>query len=350
MRRNVWGIRSNTRISYQQRWSSCVSSAMTAQPLLLPQNGIVDVSYLARVMRMSIREYAAKNAMKLVGILAQDGPCREDAQIYSDIVGNTFQEDGIQYEEIRVNGLNVPDFIAQIETANSRRDVHGILVYYPIFKHLEPIKGPYKNQLTGVYCKTLDDYLRDHVAIEKDVEGLRQNHDARWLFRIGSTFDADISNNVYPCTALSVLKILNAFEVNFTGCIVTIINRSEILGRPLAAMLANQGAHVFSIDENSVVLQFRPGGKLRRLNDMNLEKCLKESSIVVSAVPSPTFTLPLNFIMPNSIVINVSEYENVPEAIIHEVPNVIFIPRVGKVTVAALEHNLVELHKKSVKK
>jgi methylenetetrahydrofolate dehydrogenase (NAD+) len=324
---------------------------MTERPLLLlPQNGIVDVSNLAMIMRMSVREYAARNDMKLVGILAQDGPCRKDAQIYSDVVGSTCQEDGIQYEEIRVSGLHVPDFIAEIEAANSRSDVHGILVYYPIFKHLEPIQGRYKNQLAGVYHKTQDDYLRDHVAIEKDVEGLCQNHNSRWMFRMGSTNDADITDKVYPCTALSVLKILNAFEVNFTGCIVTIVNRSEILGRPLAAMLANQGAHVFSIDEHSVVLQFRPGGRLRRMNDMSLDKCLKESSIVVSAVPSPTFTLPLRFISPNSIVINVSEYENVPEDIIHEVPNVIFIPRVGKVTVATLEHNLVELHKKSVEK
>ncbi len=32
------------------------------------------------------------------------------------------------------------------------------------------------------------------------------------------------------------------------GRIITVINRSEVVGRPLAALLANDGARVFSVD------------------------------------------------------------------------------------------------------
>ena len=50
-----------------------------------------------------------------------------------------------------------------------------------------------------------------------------------------------------PCTALSVVKILDSLCYDQTkpvgqrmeGQTVTIVNRSEIVGRPLAAMLAN---------------------------------------------------------------------------------------------------------------
>jgi hypothetical protein len=38
---------------------------------------------------------------------------------------------------------------------------------------------------------------------------------------------------------------------------VVVINRSEIVGRPLAAMLANDGADVYSVDLNGVFLMRR---------------------------------------------------------------------------------------------
>jgi methylenetetrahydrofolate dehydrogenase (NAD+) len=42
-----------------------------------------------------------------------------------------------------------------------------------------------------------------------------------------------------------------------SGKVVVVINRSEIVGRPLAAMLANDGADVYSVDLNGVFLMRR---------------------------------------------------------------------------------------------
>lgn len=36
------------------------------------------------------------------------------------------------------------------------------------------------------------------------------------------------------------------------GCVITIINRSEIVGRPLAILLANEGGKVYSVDINNI--------------------------------------------------------------------------------------------------
>jgi methylenetetrahydrofolate dehydrogenase (NAD+) len=36
------------------------------------------------------------------------------------------------------------------------------------------------------------------------------------------------------------------------GRVITIINRSEIVGRPLAALLANEGGKVYSVDINNI--------------------------------------------------------------------------------------------------
>lgn len=58
------------------------------------------------------------------------------------------------------------------------------------------------------------------------------------------------------------------------GKTVTIINRSEIVGRPLAAMLANDGADVYSIDIDSIYL-FR-GGRLHKCEGETPETCVRK--------------------------------------------------------------------------
>ena len=315
------------------------------------ESRIIDVTDIAMAMRENVKmRIPADEKLKLVGVLANDISNLEDAELYSDIVSQTFEEDGIAYELARVTGHSPSDVEQVIREANDRTDVHGILVYYPIFRERNS-RGPYKNRLTGVYYKSHDDYLRDIVCSSKDVEGLSHEYNARYLFRRASRdkknqlSSEDLQRVVYPCTALSVYKILQSIhdQPSWTDTTVTIINRSEIMGRPLAAMLANiGGAHVYSVDADSV-LQFRPGGRLRRVTHKSWQECLSESSIIVSGVPSSSFRLPLEFVHPGTTVVNVSEFENVCEEEILDIPGVKFIPQVGKVTVAALEQNLISL-------
>lgn len=87
-----------------------------------------------------------------------------------------------------------------------------------------------------------------------------------------------------PCTALSVVKILEACQ----GCFdrtqpikqqlkrhtITIINRSEIVGRPLAAMLANDGANVYSVDIDSIY-QFA-GNRSSKCESSTVEDCVRK--------------------------------------------------------------------------
>ena len=111
--------------------------------------------------------------------------------------------------------------------------------------------------MTGVYYKSHDDNLRNLVSAEKDVEGLCQAYNARWLPR--DRIAADVRDSIdtfpVPCTSLSVVKILDALEESLDGLTISIINRSEIMGRPLGAILSRRGANVYSIDMDSI-LQF----------------------------------------------------------------------------------------------
>jgi hypothetical protein len=70
---------------------------------------------------------------------------------------------------------------------------------------------------------------------------------------------------------------------------------------------------------------------------------IRQSTVVVTGVPSKAYRLPTNWIQPNTVVVNVASFKNVDEDTLLQIPGVIYIPQVGKVTVAMLERNLMRL-------
>jgi len=229
---------------------------------------------------------------------------------------------------------------AALRDANDDPRVHGIIVYYPIFGQQESFSG-----------ESQDDYLRDTVRPECDVEGLCHTYRTN-LYRNVRFLDSptNFKKCLLPCTALSVVKILEACPGcydhskpvgrHLEGKTVTIINRSEIVGRPLAAMLANDGATVYSVDINSIYVF--AGGKLNPCEETP-ESCVRRSSVVVTGVPTKAYRLPTEWIQPNTTVVNVASYKNVSEEDLLKIPGVVYVPLVGKVTVAMLERNLMRL-------
>jgi hypothetical protein len=166
------------------------------------------------------------------------------------------------------------DVEAALVDANEDPRVHGIIVYYPIFGQEESFSGA-----------SQDDYLRDSVSYKCDVEGLCHTYRTN-LYRNVRFLDypANTKKCCHPCTALSVVKIMEQcpgcydhskpMKRKMEGKTVTVINRSEIVGRPLAAMLANDGADVYSVDINTIYL-FR-GGKLYKCPDETPESCVRK--------------------------------------------------------------------------
>ena len=81
---------------------------------------------------------------------------------------------------------------------------------------------------------------------------------------------------------------------------------------------------------------------------MSMEDCVRQSSVVVSAVPNDSFHIPVEWLQENTTVLNVAREKNIDEDDIRETetPGILYIPQVGQVTVALLEHNLVQLHRR----
>lgn len=61
-----------------------------------------------------------------------------------------------------------------------------------------------------------------------------------------------------------------------------------------------------------------------------------QSSVIVTGVPTKAYRLPTEWIQPNSTVVNVASFKNVDEEALLKVPGVVYVPMVGKVTVAIL--------------
>ena len=89
--------------------------------------------------------------------------------------------------------------------------------------------------------------LRDVISLEKDVEGLNHRYRYALYHNIRTLAEHNGKKCVLPCTPLAVAKILSAlgmFEENapvgrqLKGRTVVVVNRSEVVGRPLAAMCA----------------------------------------------------------------------------------------------------------------
>ncbi len=101
--------------------------------------------------------------------------------------------------------------LALIEQLNGDAAVHGILVQMPLPKHIDP------------------DTIIRHIRPEKDVDGFHPENVGKLL--IGHT-DGFVS-----CTPAGVIEILLRSGVDTRGAEVVVVGRSNIVGKPMAALL-----------------------------------------------------------------------------------------------------------------
>jgi methylenetetrahydrofolate dehydrogenase (NADP+) / methenyltetrahydrofolate cyclohydrolase len=105
-----------------------------------------------------------------------------------------------------------------VERLNDDASVHGILVQMPLPSHIDP------------------DVVIRHIAPHKDVDGFHPVNVGKML--IGHT------DGFMPCTPAGVIELLLRSGVETRGAEAVIVGRSNIVGKPMAAML----------------VQARPGG------------------------------------------------------------------------------------------
>jgi methylenetetrahydrofolate dehydrogenase (NADP+)/methenyltetrahydrofolate cyclohydrolase len=140
------------------------------------------------------------------------------SDLYLKLRTTACNEVGITSRLLRFDADVSEQIILQtIQDLNNDPSVHGIFIQYPVPSHLSP------------------NTLMQAVNAKKDVEGFNPEN-------LGRTLIGDEA--LVPCTPLSVLMILEHEQIPFQGKDVVIVNHSNIVGKPLAALLLNRNATV----------------------------------------------------------------------------------------------------------
>ncbi|GDY33393.1 bifunctional methylenetetrahydrofolate dehydrogenase/methenyltetrahydrofolate cyclohydrolase [Gandjariella thermophila] len=293
---------------------------------------VLDPTALASTFRAEIRQEVAAipECLTLAGLLVDDhGP----SKTYAGYTRRGCESVGIDFD---LRMLRPDDVERAVHEAGCDDSVHGIFVYYPI-------RGPEH-----------DRWLRELVDPRKDVEGLHSFW-SRCLYENRRFIDAARTKRaVLPCTPLAILKLLEASGVTNTGAPkplagikACVFNRSEIVGQPLAAMMANDGAEVTSFDiEGPLLFTPRTGSGSHGVRDTTVDRAtaLAEADVVVTGVPTRDFPLVrAREIRPGATCINFSTLKNFADDIVEKAG--VFVPRVGPMTVTMALRNAVRLYR-----
>lgn len=160
--------------------------------------------------------------------------------------------------------------------------------------------------------------------------------------------------SILPCTPLAIVKILEYLRVYNTilhygnrlhGHTICVVNRSEVVGRPLAALLANDGACVYSVDITGVQKFTRGEGLKKRRHEVeDLEGwTIKDAAplcdVVITGVPGDSYKFDTSLLRNGAVCINFSSEKNFGPEVKEKAS--IYVPSIGKVTIVVLLRNLL---------
>ena len=190
---------------------------------------IIDGKALASDVEVETRERAKKLAERgiipgLATVLVGENPA---SQMYIRLKHSACSRVGIRSENVVLPPESTEiDLIARIQELNSRSDINGILLQLPLPRGLSPQRA----MMT--------------IRPEKDVDGFHPQNMGALLLGV---------ELLVPCTPLGIIYALERLGRKLEGAEVVIVGHSNVVGKPLAAMMLNRNAtvqvcHVFTRD------------------------------------------------------------------------------------------------------
>lgn len=107
--------------------------------------------------------------------------------------------------------------LEMIKFLNTDDSVDGILIQMPISNHLN--------------IKT----IQNQIDSKKDVDGLTNKN----IGKLAQNIDA-----LVQCTPMGIIDLLKYYNIELSGKNVTIVGRSDLVGKPLASLMINKDATV----------------------------------------------------------------------------------------------------------
>lgn len=171
-------------------------------------------------VKEDIEKISSKGNKKPVLVVVQVG---ED-YASTKYVGNkikTCNAVGIQaIHETMSESSTTEDIIAMVNKLNEDDNVDGIIVQLPLPKHVDE-------------CA-----VTQAINSDKDIDGLTIKNIGALHYGKKSYF------HMAPCTPAGIIEILNSINYDLKGKSALVIGRSDIVGKPLAALLTQKNATV----------------------------------------------------------------------------------------------------------
>jgi methylenetetrahydrofolate dehydrogenase (NADP+)/methenyltetrahydrofolate cyclohydrolase len=200
----------------------------------------------------------------LAVVLIGDDPA---SQVYVGRKVKKCAELGIYSEKIVLNSnAEMPEVLALIDRLNKDPKIHGILVQSP---------PPPQIDETSVIAA---------INPSKDVDCFHPINVGKML--TGKT------DGFFPCTPYGVMLLLQHYNINPAGLHTVIIGRSNIVGKPMLALLIQKGK---GADATVTMVHSRT---------VNLEQYTKQADILIAAIGKPEFVTAA-MVKPGAVVIDV---------------------------------------------
>jgi methylenetetrahydrofolate dehydrogenase (NADP+)/methenyltetrahydrofolate cyclohydrolase len=227
---------------------------------------IIDGLSVATGIQAQVKEEVARLATKgvrpcLCTILVGENPA---SITYINKKQKAASDIGITTRDLRFSkALKQGELEEVISDLNADKRVHGVLVQLPLPKHID--QNTIINKLNPL----------------KDVDGLTP-------FNSGMLLKGNPL--IKPCTPAGILELLDFYKIDVMGMDVLIVNRSSLVGKPLACLLVERGATVTICHSKS----------------KRLEEKLISAEMIISAVGNrERFTLSGDMVRPGAVIIDV---------------------------------------------
>lgn len=187
---------------------------------------------------------------------------------YVELKGKDCAEVGIDFEIYRPSpDISQKEVIDLIEKLNTNERFDGIIVQLPVPAHLDQYE------------------ILENVDPKKDVDGLHPLN----IGRLWSS-NYDFEKDLLPCTPKGVMRLLDRYEIELKGKRTVIVNRSNLVGKPLAKLMLDRNATLTVCHSRT----------------RNIEKHISSADILVTAVGNrPNFVVAENMVSKNAIVVDI---------------------------------------------
>jgi len=282
-------------------------------------NKILNGKRLAEKLNLELKSQIKKAAEKtgirpkLATILVGNDPA---SRLYVNIKNRTCQQVGIDSIIVELDeNISKDTLLNEIDKLNNNPTVHGILLQLPLPNNLKEFTSQFLSKILPI----------------KDSDGLNP-------LNRGKLFD--YNEELAACTPKGIIKLMEHNKIDFRGKDVVIINRSNLVGKPLIFMLLKRNATV----------------TICHTSTKDIDEYISKADIIIVAVKQPNF-ITKDKIKQGAIIIDVStnrvegklcgdvDFEDVLEKCQKVTP----VPGgVGPMTVAMLCENTFNAYKKQV--